>query len=1136
MCDKEVTLVNDVIQQLSSVTGVKYSDEQLQVLNHKGGMCIVACAGAGKTSVLVSLLAKRVSSGEIHDTSKLLVTTYSVAGREELQVRINKLLNKMGIPNKIEIRTLHSAYFKILKSLNMLGKIGTGGQRLLALQQAIKECGERLDDEEVQQLDSLISFQINNMMPDNVLYGDVNFNLEMSLETYSKIRKTFAQKKAEMGFIDFDDLQLQLYMMMKKDETVREYVKSLWDYFYIDEFQDVSKLQYEILRMMLKDPSKLVVIGDDDQCLIEGTQVQTEQGIKNIEDVSLLDRVQSGIGRGKTKYCSIDNVSVKEYTGKIIKLTTESGRVLQGTPNHVCFARMVPEEDLYYTYLMYKRGIGCRIGTTHGVRAGSRREIRNGIDVRLMQERADKVWVLKASSSKEDALYWESYFAYKYSIPMYRFVASDKEYNKTALTKDSIIKLFSELNSEENAKRLLSDLCKSWDYPNRVPQAEGERCKLNYSMFTSSQIDSDGIHKTELSANTSNMDYIEVLKDYLSVTDRKASNSEYIYKNARYTSSNLWTHERLIKDIVSKCGSDIYLEVDRNAKFNDNKYMEINIGNIVEGMYVPVIDNDKVIEEKVVSSEILDYCGKVYDLSVNLSRNFNANGILVHNCIYQWRGADPSIILNICGTYDIERFILSTNYRCGGEIVSHANTGIQNNSKRHVKQMTPFNSGGEINLIKSCNENYYEMSRKAFNKIRELILDGVAEEDISVLCRNNAHGVILNNMLLNEGIIHRASEDVRFHNHFFVKDLMACVEMGNNTYNFNYVSANLWKIVPFLSAKNSAMIGKIMKDCGCNFAQALKSFLIDICYVSESAFDDDIKRMQFDTKKYYNIRLTEETKAGIVQVYNIITDNEPFEACQKMTQLYCERTIGFLYKSRDAEKIITGIKDYLNSLLAFGYDYYANTIAKAKNLSEFEIEPGRRCINLSTMHGSKGKEWKHVIMLGVDGYSCPGMKRVSTYKDSGRTNEDISVYVEQERRLHYVAMTRAKEELTIICDYNNLSPFLYEAFDIEHKIDDVNTHIVDWAITGGYKGEKKDKYFAELEKSLKIIDVDKNESDATNTSEETDANIVFNENFSACIVDETEENKNEPLDMNDYLKDTEEFAQNCGEAEDEQHF
>ena len=770
MCDKEVTLVNDVIQQLSSVTGVKYSDEQLQVLNHKGGMCIVACAGAGKTSVLVSLLAKRVSSGEIHDTSKLLVTTYSVAGREELQVRINKLLNKMGIPNKIEIRTLHSAYFKILKSLNMLGKIGTGGQRLLALQQAIKECGERLDDEEVQQLDSLISFQINNMMPDNVLYGDVNFNLEMSLETYSKIRKTFAQKKAEMGFIDFDDLQLQLYMMMKKDETVREYVKSLWDYFYIDEFQDVSKLQYEILRMMLKDPSKLVVIGDDDQC------------------------------------------------------------------------------------------------------------------------------------------------------------------------------------------------------------------------------------------------------------------------------------------------------------------------------------------------------------------------------IYQWRGADPSIILNICGTYDIERFILSTNYRCGGEIVSHANTGIQNNSKRHVKQMTPFNDGGEINLIKSCNENYYEMSRKAFNKIRELILDGVAEEDISVLCRNNAHGVILNNMLLNEGIIHRASEDVRFHNHFFVKDLMACVEMGNNTYNFNYVSANLWKIVPFLSAKNSAMIGKIMKDCGCNFAQALKSFLIDICYISESAFDDDIKRMQFDTKKYYNIRLTEETKAGIVQVYNIITDNEPFEACQKMTQLYCERTIGFLYKSRDAEKIITGIKDYLKSLLAFGYDYYANTIAKAKNLSEFEIEPGRRCINLSTMHGSKGKEWKHVIMLGVDGYSCPGMKRVSTYKDSGRTNEDISVYVEQERRLHYVAMTRAKEELTIICDYNNLSPFLYEAFDIEHKTDDVNTHIVDWSLTGGYKGEKKDKYFAELEKSLKIIDVDKNESDATNTSEENDANIVFNENFSACIVDETEENKNEPLDMNDYLKDTEEFAQNCGEAEDEQHF
>ena len=56
-------------------------------------------------------------------------------------------------------------------------------------------------------------------------------------------------------------------------------------------------------------------------------------------------------------------------------------------------------------------------------------------------------------------------------------------------------------------------------------------------------------------------------------------------------------------------------------------------------------------------------------------------------CIYQWRGADPNIILNICGYYDIQKFILSTNYRCAGEIVNRASVGIKNNVKRIVLKL-----------------------------------------------------------------------------------------------------------------------------------------------------------------------------------------------------------------------------------------------------------------------------------------------------------------------------------------------------------------------------------------------------------------------------------------------------------------
>ena len=74
------------------------------------------------------------------------------------------------------------------------------------------------------------------------------------------------------------------------------------------------------------------------------------------------------------------------------------------------FARLVPNKEYHYTYLMYKKDIGFRIGVTGGVRAGDRRSIRNGIDIRLMQERSDKAWLLKKSDSREEAVYWENLY------------------------------------------------------------------------------------------------------------------------------------------------------------------------------------------------------------------------------------------------------------------------------------------------------------------------------------------------------------------------------------------------------------------------------------------------------------------------------------------------------------------------------------------------------------------------------------------------------------------------------------------------------------------------------------------------------------------------------------------------------
>ena len=75
---------DEVIQRISTATGVVYSDEQLNILKHHGGMAIMADAGSGKTTVLTHLITKRILSGEIQDTSKVICTTYSKAGADEI--------------------------------------------------------------------------------------------------------------------------------------------------------------------------------------------------------------------------------------------------------------------------------------------------------------------------------------------------------------------------------------------------------------------------------------------------------------------------------------------------------------------------------------------------------------------------------------------------------------------------------------------------------------------------------------------------------------------------------------------------------------------------------------------------------------------------------------------------------------------------------------------------------------------------------------------------------------------------------------------------------------------------------------------------------------------------------------------
>ena len=81
------------------------------------------------------------------------------------------------------------------------------------------------------------------------------------------------------------------------------------------------------------------------------------------------------------------------------------------------FSKLNANPGVYYVYLMYKKELGYRIGQTQGVRAGDKKEIVNGLAIRINQENADKAWILKVCNSKEEATFYETIYSLKYSIP-----------------------------------------------------------------------------------------------------------------------------------------------------------------------------------------------------------------------------------------------------------------------------------------------------------------------------------------------------------------------------------------------------------------------------------------------------------------------------------------------------------------------------------------------------------------------------------------------------------------------------------------------------------------------------------------------------------------------------------------------
>ena len=357
--------------------------------------------------------------------------------------------------------------------------------------------------------------------------------------------------------------------------------------------------------------------------------------------------------------------------------------------------------------------------------------------------------------------------------------------------------------------------------------------------------------------------------------------------------------------------------------------------------------------------------------------------------IYKFRGANIGNILSFEEDFaDAKRITLDQNYRSTQNILDAANVVISNNKKRMGKELwTAKGDGGLITTVTSYNE--YEEGRFIANEIKKYQDKGGNISDCAVLYRTNAQSRVLEEQFMRAGIPARVFGGMRFFDRKEIKDIFAYLRL---IYNHND-DVSLMRIINEPKRK----IGKVTLDKVADLAEEDNASMFDI--ISEASDYPQLKTAASKLEEFAKLILTLEEYIDTMPLADFIV--KVWEDTGYMKMLEADNSI-------ESQTRIENIKELLNSAAEFEkneeyngtLEEYLESVSLISDTDSYDDED--EAVVLMTVHSAKGLEFPVVFLAGLEEGLFPGLK-------SMETNEDI----EEERRLCYVAITRAKEKLYI---------------------------------------------------------------------------------------------------------------------------
>ena len=243
----------------------KLNENELKAVNHLDGPCMVlAGPGSGKTRVITYRIANMVVNKNIKPTS-ILAISFTKASSIEMKNRALSLSNDFRM-NKVTYGTFHSVFFRILRyfeNYNIESILDEKTKRI-GLKNILKGLNiENADDDEtIGQVINEISYVKNELMDKRDFKSEVLTNDE-----FIKVYNFYEEYKQQMNKIDFDDMLIKTYELLKNNKAALDRVRSVYRYILVDEFQDINKVQFEALKLIANPSNNIFVVGDEDQSI-----------------------------------------------------------------------------------------------------------------------------------------------------------------------------------------------------------------------------------------------------------------------------------------------------------------------------------------------------------------------------------------------------------------------------------------------------------------------------------------------------------------------------------------------------------------------------------------------------------------------------------------------------------------------------------------------------------------------------------------------------------------------------------------------------------------------------------------------------------------------------------------------------